>query len=166
MPLLAGLAALAAVVPPLYRAIVAVIVRGYFGELNKGNWQAVNDGLAAEFTYHFHGDHALGGTRRRRATMDAWWQRLFRILPDARWEVQDVLVAGPPWATRVSTHATIRGHLPEGTPYENAFKQRIVLRFGKVVSVETLEDSQRLERAMNALAAKGFEEAVAAPLVD
>jgi hypothetical protein len=66
----------------------------------------------------------------------------------------------------VATHATISGNLPDGAPYENTFKQRIVLSWGKVSSIETVEDTQKLDRAMRALAANGFEEAVAAPLND
>jgi ketosteroid isomerase-like protein len=159
-------AVLAALVPPLYRWAVARQVRRMFDALNRGDWSAVNDALASEFSYRFHGDTSIGGLRRRRATMEAWWARMFRILPEPRFEVLDVVVAGPPWATRVATHATIRGTLPDGTPYDNVFMQRVVARFGRLVRVETIEDTQRLDRAMTALAAAGFPEATAPPLED
>ncbi len=161
-----ALVLLAAVAPPLYRAVVAAQVRRLFGQLNRGNWHAVNDRLAGEFSYRFHGDTALGGVKRRRATMETWWRRVFAILPNARFEATDVLVAGPPWATRVAVDATISGDLADGTPYTNVFRQKIVLRLGRVVSIETVEDTQRLERALRALGAAGVPEALAAPLND
>ena len=156
----------AAVVPPLYRWAVARQVRAMFGELNRGNWAAVNAGLAPEFSYRFHGATSISGLRSTRPTMEAWWRRLFRILPSPWFEVLDVVVAGPPWATRVATHARISGDLADGTPYENVFMQRAVARFGKLVAIETIEDTQKLDRAMAALAANGFEEATAPPLED
>jgi ketosteroid isomerase-like protein len=156
----------AVVVPPLYRRAVAWQVRRLFGRLNQGDWGAVNAGLANDFVYRFHGETAIGGVRRTLPTMEAWWQRMFRILPAPRFEILDVMVTGPPWATRVATHGTIAGTLPDGTPYDNTFMQRATARFGKLVAIETLEDTQRLDRAMTALAATGFDEAVAAPLED
>ncbi|MEA2396528.1 MAG: hypothetical protein QOK25_84 [Thermoleophilaceae bacterium] len=161
-----ALVALLAIAPPLYRFVVAFQVRRLFGSLNRHDWQPVLEGLAPEFIYRFHGETSISGVRRRRETVDAWFQRVFRILPDARFELQDLMVAGPPWNTRVATHATISGNLPDGAPYENTFKQRIALSWGKVSSIETVEDTQKLDRAMRALAANGFEEAVAAPLND
>ena len=161
-----ALAALLALAPPLYRLAVGLQIRRVFAGLNRHEWRLVTEGLADEFTYHFHGDTSISGVRHKRETVDAWFERVFRIVPDAHFDIQDVMVAGPPWNTRVATHARISGHLADGAPYSNDFKQRVVIRFGKVSSIETVEDTQKLDRAMQALAASGFEEAVAAPLND
>jgi ketosteroid isomerase-like protein len=161
-----ALAVLAALAPPLYRLAVQVQLRRLFKALSRHDYEPILAGLADEFTYHFHGETAISGTRSRRETVGAWFERVFRIVPDARFDVQDLMVAGPPWNTRVATHVRISGNLADGTPYFNDFKQRIVIRFAKVTSIETIEDTQKLDRALQALGAKGFEEAVAAPLVD
>ena len=50
------------------------------------------DGLAPEFEYRFHGDHALGGRRTSRASMIRWWERATTLLPGARFDLQDILV--------------------------------------------------------------------------
>jgi ketosteroid isomerase-like protein len=161
-----ALVLLVALAPPLYRLGVGAQIRRLFASLNRHDWSPVTANLASEFTYEFHGDTAIGGVRRRRETVDAWFERVFRVLPDARFELRDVVVGGPPWNTRVAIHASIAGNLADGTPYSNVFQQRVVVRWAKVRSIETIEDTQKLDRAMRALAASGFEEAVAAPLVD
>jgi ketosteroid isomerase-like protein len=161
-----ALAVLLVLVPPLYRFAVGFQIRRIFRSLSRGDWQPVLDSLAPEFTYLFHGDTSISGLRRRRETVDAWFRRLYRILPSPRFEPEDIVVGGPPWNTRVAALATISGDLADGTPYRNTFMQRVTIRFGRVTAIETVEDTQRLERAMQALAATGFDEAVAPPLTD
>src|SRR4051794_11527327 len=85
----------------MYRMIVAHQVRKAWAHLQRGDWQFIVDQLAPGFTYRFVGDHAIGGTRTSKETMAAWFQRLFRLFPDLRFQLTDVLVAGWPWRTRV-----------------------------------------------------------------
>ncbi len=150
----------------MYRLIVAARIRQIFARLSAGDWETMVRSLAPGFTYRFYGDHALGGERRTLAAMQAWWRRVFRLLPGARFEPREVLVAGWPWSTRVATDVIVRATLPDGTPYENAFNQFVRLRWGRVTEVRTLEDTQKLERALRDLAAKGIREAEAPPILD
>lgn len=150
----------------MYATIVASTVRKLYARLNKGEWQPIIDGLAPTFLYRFLGDNAVAGTRTTRASMEAWWQRLFRLMPGAQFEVREVLVNGMPWNTRVAVHVAIHATLPNGQGYDNEFLQLMRLRWGKVTSVLTVEDTHRLSRALDELAAAGVIEAHAAPISD
>lgn len=87
----------------MYRLIVAARVRHIFTRLDAGDSETMLRSLAPAFVYRFYGDHALGGEWRTLAAVRAWWGRLFRLLPGARFEPRYVLVAGWPWSTRVAT---------------------------------------------------------------
>jgi ketosteroid isomerase-like protein len=146
--------------------IVARRIRQIFARINAGDWETMVRSLATDSTYRFYGDHALGGERKTHEAMRAWWQRVFRLLPGAKFKVRDVLVAGWPWHTRVATDLIVRCTLPDGTPYQNVVNQFVRLRWGRVVEIRTLEDTQKLERALRALAAYGIEEAEAHQITD
>jgi ketosteroid isomerase-like protein len=150
----------------MYRLIVAARIRGIFRRLNAGDAEAMIGSLAPRFTYRFYGDHALGGERTTRAAMRAWWGRVFRLLPGLRFEPRDVLVAGWPWSTRVAADVVVHVTLPDGTGYENVVNQFVKLSWGRVIEVRTLEDTQKLARALGGLAADGVEEAAAEPITD
>lgn len=150
----------------IYAGIVKKKVKETFDAINAGNYAVMIDGLADEFTYHFHGDHALGGFRNTRASMRAWWERIMKILPGAKFEVREVLVSGGPWRTRLAVTTSVQGDLPDGTVYSNMMIQLMTLRWGKVTEVETLENLQELERALRVSAAAGFYEAAAPPIID
>jgi ketosteroid isomerase-like protein len=141
-------------------------VRATFDRINEGDYLAMVDGLAPSFKYRFHGRHALGGRRTTRESMIRWWQRVLRLLPGARFDIQEVLVDGGPWRTRVAVRSLVAGELPGGARYENTVFQFLTLSWGRVVSVETIEDLQVLEAALRAVADAGEPEALAEPLTD
>ena len=84
----------------------------------------------------------------------------------AHFDVQDILVSGYPWRTRVAVLARVSGDLPGGERYQNTVFQFFTLVWGKVTSIETCEDVQILERALSIVADNGQEEALAEPLED
>lgn len=146
--------------------MVARQVRSVFDSINAGDPGPMLDGLARHFRYEFHGDHALGGVRTTRPAMHAWWDRVFRLIPGATFTVHDVLVRGGPRNTRIAVRSTVSGRLPDSTEYRNTVFQFMTLRWGKVVSVETCEDLQILQRALAVVAASGIREAAASPITD
>jgi len=154
----------------MYHAIVRRRVRQVFGRANGGDWEAIVSGLAPRFVYRFVGDTPLGGVRTTHASMRLWFERLYRMFPGATFAPQTVVVHGWPWQTTVMTYVTITATVPEPgggrRPYQNEFMQRMTLRWGRVTSVITLEDTQRLAAAMPVLAAAGVGEATAAPIDD
>lgn len=150
----------------LYAAIVRGKVRDTFERISRGDYATMVAGLDEPFEYRFHGEHALGGRRTSREAMTRWWQRVMRLLPGLRFEVLEVLVQGPPWRTRVAARLRITGSLPGGARYENLAFQFLTLRWGRVRSIETIEDLQRLVRALELVADAGLAEAAAEPVED
>lgn len=150
----------------MYKRIVRAKVRAVFERINAGDYMAMVDGLAPSFEYRFHGEHALGGRRTTHESMIRWWERVLDLLPGAQFSIRDVLVNGGPRRTRIAVRAWISGNLPDGTSYENTVFQFMTLAWGKVVSVETVEDLQVLERALAAVAEAGKTEAYAAPITN
>jgi ketosteroid isomerase-like protein len=155
----------------MYKAIVRAKLRRLFAGASRGNWQPIVDGLAEEFSYRFAGNTPLGGVRSTRASMQAWWTRLLHLFPGAQFSPQAILVEGPPWNTRVMTHMLFCAELPgvagaPPTPYRNEFMQLMHLRWGRITSIVTLEDTQRFVEVLPMLAAAGFKDATAAPITD
>jgi ketosteroid isomerase-like protein len=149
----------------MYRMFVARRVREAWRRLDQRDYRFALDGFAPRFTYRFAGDHAIGGVRVTRTAMEAWFERIFRLFPDIRFEVEDVLVRGWPWRTRavalVNVSATV-----DGTAYRNELAQSIDIRFGRIVRVNTLEDTQKLAGALRRLAELGVDEAAASAIED
>jgi ketosteroid isomerase-like protein len=150
----------------VYKRIVAAKVRGAFAQISAGNWEPMISSMAPEFTYRFYGDHAISGERHTCAALRMWWQRIFRILPDPRFEVQEVIVSGWPWNTRVAASVVVSAPLPDGSRYENIIHQFLHLRWARITEIRTLEDTVRLQRALDVVAASGNEEAHAPPITD
>jgi ketosteroid isomerase-like protein len=154
----------------IYRAVVRRQVRNLFAEANAGNWASIVDGLASTFSYRFVGDTPLGGTRTTHEAMRRWFERLYRLFPGSQFAPQRIVVEGPPWNTRIMTYVKIHGTAPqangESAPYENEFMQAMILRWGKITSVLTLEDTQRFANALPCLAAAGITDATASPITD
>lgn len=145
----------------VYKTIVERKVRSIFDQINQGNYEAMVEGLASEFDYLFLGDNPLGGRRRKPETVAEWWQRIFRLLPGAQFDVHEVIVQGLPHNTRIAVRSTI-----SDGDYCNDLMQFMTLRFGKVTRVITLEDTAKLATHLAALDPNEFPDAVAAPLVD
>ena len=155
----------------MYHAIVKRRVLGLFEQANRGNWQAIVDELAPTFSYRFVGDTPLGGTRTTHEAMQRWFERLYRLFPGAQFVPDTIVVNGPPWSTTIMTYMHIRGTAPLGpngelVPYENEFAQKTKLRWGRVVSITTLEDTQRFASILPALAAAGIADATKPPITD
>jgi ketosteroid isomerase-like protein len=149
----------------MYRSIVARRVRKAWAHLDRRDPGYVIDQLAPGFEHSFAGDHAMGGTRRSRESLAAWFERVFRLFPAVRFEVRDVLVRGMPWDTRAVALVHVRAGEVDGVPYENELAQTIHLRWGRIVRIHTLEDTQKLAGALARLHAAGEAEAVAEPIV-
>jgi ketosteroid isomerase-like protein len=150
----------------MYHRIVATKVRSTFAAINAGDWEPMISGMAPTFTYRFYGDHALGGERHTAAALRMWWHRLDDLLPGIIFQVDDVLVAGWPWATRIATLIRVDVGLADGSRYQNVVMQFLSMRWGKITEVRTLEDTLLLKEALDRLAAQGNIQAQAPPITD
>jgi ketosteroid isomerase-like protein len=153
----------------MYRHIVRKRVLHLFAEANRGNWRAIVDELDSPFSYRFAGETPLGGTRISKPAMIAWFERLYRLFPGSQFDPRDVVVEGPPWRTRVMTYVRITGTRPadgggQPIPYDNEFMQLMTIRWGRIASVLTIEDTQKFVGILPALSAAGFADARAEPI--
>lgn len=148
----------------MYTALIRSRIRSIFCSLNEGDYQPMLDSLAPDFEYIFHGDHALGGRRTTLSEVEAWWQRVFRLLPGHHFAIEQILVDGPPWKTGVAIRGRIAGDLPGGEPYENILFQFMRIRWGRVTRIETLENLHTLDKALEHMHAAGNPEATADPI--
>jgi ketosteroid isomerase-like protein len=149
----------------MYRRIVEARVRKAWRHLASGNYDYVLDQFAPEFEYSFAGEHALGGTRHSREAMTGWFERLFELFPGIRFEVADVLVKGWPWGTKVVVLVDVATDVA-GEPYRNEVAQTLELRWGRITKIRTLEDTQKLARALDRLSEAGVPAASLAAIQD
>jgi ketosteroid isomerase-like protein len=149
----------------MLHAMVARKLRRVFEALNRGDTQPMLDALAPRFVYRFEGDSAIGGVRRSRESMQRWWARMFRLFPGLQFELRTLHVSGWPWRMRV--HSVLEFSVPHEGPqrYRNVVMQHMELHWDRVVSVHTLEDTQRCARYL-AWRAQAVPEAQAPAITD
>ena len=78
--------------------------------------------------------------------------------------VREIVMQGPPWHTRIFTQLEFHLRVPGGQTYTNVVMQRMVMRWGRVTEVHTLEDTQLCTRLLAWQASRGQAEALAAPI--
>src|SRR5256885_752956 len=71
-------------------------------------WFGVVARFAEDVHFRFGGEHGLAIDCRDRDEAERWFARLFARFSDLRFEVEDVIVAGPPWDIRICTRYTTR----------------------------------------------------------
>jgi ketosteroid isomerase-like protein len=150
----------------MYHRFVAYKVRATFAQISTGNWHPMLTGMAPSFSYRFYGSSALAGERHTLEGLRCWWERCFRLLPKPEFQIEEVIVAGGPWATRIATRVRINAALADGSSYENIFMQNMSMRWGRITEIHTLEDTATLQEALDRLATAGIDEARADPIAD
>lgn len=148
----------------MYRRFVERRVRETFRQLGEGDWATAVAQLPAELEHVFAGEHALGGVRRTPEGVGRWFERLYAIFPDLRFEVRRVLVRGWPWDTHVAVEWVDRATPPDGIPYVNAGTHVLRLRRGRIVSLHAYCDTQKVAAVCDRRAARGMAEAGAPPI--
>lgn len=147
----------------MYKTIVSRKSAGVFAALNRQDAGPLLAGLGEPVHHVMYGQHALGGERHTRETVARWYERLFRLLPDLRFDLGSTLVSGPPWRTTVAVEWQDQAL---GGTYRNRGVNVIELRWGRVQAIRIHCDTQQIATALTAQAEHGVAEAAAAPLVD
>lgn len=150
----------------MYHRIVANKVRSAFDQISAGHWEPMITGMTTAFSYRFYGEHALSGERHTIAGLRRWWERSVRLFPNPTFDIQEVVVAGTPWSTRIATRVRIHATLPDGSIYDNVFMQNMRMSWGRITEIHTLEDNVVLENALGRIASTGVAEALAEPITD
>ncbi|TPW12667.1 MAG: hypothetical protein FD127_2507 [Acidimicrobiaceae bacterium] len=140
----------------------AIYERG-FRALERGDLDSLLKQFDERCTMTFVGDTSLGAGALTGPDLRRWFERFGRLLPNPRFEIQRLLVSGPPWRQRLAAHVRIHSTI-NGEPYENQFAHFLVIRWGRVLEDFVLEDTQRWERACKRLVENGVAEAAEPPL--
>lgn len=144
----------------MYHAVVQRKVETLFAAISAGDAQPVLDGLAPRFEHFFLGDHALGGRRTTLAATQAWYERLYRLLPDISFELRAIRIAGPPWNTLVSIdwlESNSAGGVRTHTPGVHVVR----LAWGSMTYLGIYPDTTGLAATLERLHAAGVAEAKA-----
>jgi ketosteroid isomerase-like protein len=140
----------------VYKAAVRAVVRHGIGRLNEGDPTFLLRLAAPDVEIAFPGDNSWSSMfrpvhkgRHRHAThrgideCRAFAERF--VERGLRFEIEDILVNGGPWRTRVAVRA--HDHLAgaEGDEYANRVVALLEMRWGKLVSWEDYEDTERIK---------------------
>lgn len=148
----------------MYHAIVERKLRAAFADLNAGRYENIPAQFAAAHRHCMLGQHALGGERRELAATARWYERLQRLLPGLRFEIDGVWVSGWPWRTRAVVAWRDSFALPGGRQGHNRGMHEFELRWGRVSALTVHCDTARLSAYLTEIAAAGQPEALAAPI--
>jgi ketosteroid isomerase-like protein len=139
----------------MYKATVRRMIRRSIRALNAGDYGPTLAVFAEDATLTFPGDNswsrqfrvpepgrAAYPTHRGRAEIEAFLRRY--VDHGIQMEVDDILVNGPPWDTRVAVR--VRDWIPtdEGDAYANRAVLMARLSWGKIREQEDYEDSERV----------------------
>ena len=149
----------------MYHAIMRSKVRGVFEALSRGDYQPVLASLAPQFEHWFVGTHALAGLRTSLSVTKAWYERLYRIFPDLRFDLNRVVSQGTPWDTTVTIEWTDHFTLRTGEKRSNCGVHIIRFRWTKAVSVRIYCDTALLIENLALQSQHGVEEAKLLPLI-
>jgi ketosteroid isomerase-like protein len=124
------------------------MIRRNFERLNRRDVDAVLGRFVEDVHFRFGGDHPLGADLRGRDAVRAWFARTFELIPDLRFEVEEVMVAGAPWRMRVVTRYTARGTGRDGRRFAYTGVQFLGLRWGSVTEDLLYPDTQVVAAAL------------------
>lgn len=148
----------------MHRHTTRRVVRRLFANLDAGDIDALLARCHPQITHAFAGTHALGGTRHGTPACRAWFERLERLFPTLRFDVDNVAVDGPPWNTTAVVRWRDHGVRVDGADYDNRGVHVVRIRWGQATSIDAHLDTARLARALAEMGNQGIDEAVAAPL--
>jgi ketosteroid isomerase-like protein len=150
----------------MYHAVVRRRLKQLFDAVNHGDAEPVLRQFAGRFEHSFLGDTALGGSRRTLATTRRWYERLYRLLPDIRFDLGKIAVSGGPWNTIavIAWEETNSG--TDNVRSSNRGIHVVHLRWGRATRLIICPDTAGLKGTLDRLYAAGNLEALAAPIVD
>lgn len=140
----------------MYHAIVRATVRRLWRRVGVGEYTAAVDMAVPDLHFRFIGDTPLGAELTTAAEFGTWFAAVFERFPGVAITLQRVASTGWPWRTSVAVQLAVRATLADGSAYRNTATQWVVLRWGRMVSIEVLEDTVAVDRACRIQAEAGI----------
>ena len=122
----------------MYRWVVARLTRWAVLELVRGGSRLPLRLMAPDIRFKFPGTSSFAADTATSAELTAWIDRFAALRPN--YEILDILVAGPPWNTRVAVR--LRDRI--GDDYTNDGVQYLKMRWGKMIHDEVFLDTERI----------------------
>lgn len=148
----------------MYHSIVRRKVIALFDAVSRDDAEPVLQAFAPQFEHRFPGDHALGGARTSLAATRRWYERLYRLLPDIRFDVTNVWVSGTPWNTLVIAEWDETNSGTDGVRTTNHGIHALQLKWGRVTQLFIYPDTVGLKETLDRLSKAGNAEASASPI--
>lgn len=150
----------------MYHSIVKRNLINSFEALNRGDYEVITKQFPEDGVSHwFSGEnHPLSGLRRTKPSILKWYERLERLMPDLKFEIEKIAISGWPWHTIAMLEWTDYLTDREGKAYSNRGVHVITISWGKVVSLEVFCDVEYLQGYFKALRDQGVEEAFEPPI--
>ncbi|GFZ45484.1 hypothetical protein JCM24511_03210 [Saitozyma sp. JCM 24511] len=139
-------------------------VRNSYVALNAKQFDVILANWVEDGVQRCTGRHALGGERKGKHAISAWLQRAGRLMPNWRFDVENVWVTGTPDKADVLVRWTLTDLDPVGNPWHAHGMSYARFVNGKIVEQDLCLDSQAVAEAFAAKAKAGLEEAAAAPI--
>lgn len=149
----------------MYHAIVRRRIQRLFDAVNRGDAELVLRAFAPRFEHAFLGDHALGGSRQTLSATRRWYERLYRLFPDIRFDLRGVAVSGGPWNTIVVVEWDETNSGTDNVRTTNCGFHIVELRWGRATRLIICPDTIGLKATLDRLNNAGNTEALAAPIV-
>ncbi|HCR72831.1 MAG TPA: hypothetical protein DIW23_15410 [Anaerolineae bacterium] len=149
----------------MYHAIMRSKIKDVFASLSQADYTPVLSSLAPNFEHWFIGNHALSGLRTSMLVTRAWYERLYKILPDLRFELTNIIVQGTPWDTTVTIEWKDFFTLRNGKQASNCGVHIIHFKWARADSIRIYCDTKLLIEYLEIQSAHGVEEASKLPLV-
>ncbi|MGE0729220.1 MAG: nuclear transport factor 2 family protein [Acidimicrobiia bacterium] len=139
----------------MYKAAVRALVRQGIGRLNRGDPSFLLRLAAPDAELAFPGDNSWStmfrpreSGRHRHVTHRGIEEcRAFAdrfVAEGIRFEIEDILVNGGPWNTRVAVRAHDYIEGSDGDSYNNRVVAFLTIRWGRLVAWEDYEDTERV----------------------
>jgi len=122
----------------MYHWIVQRVARWGVLQMVDGNTAVLSRMADDNVRFRFPGHSSFAADVRGKAAVEAWLSRFRELRPS--YEVEDVLVAGPPWNTRVGVR--IRDRI--GDDYSNEGMHYMRMRWGKIVLDQLYLDTEAI----------------------
>ncbi|MCM2579768.1 nuclear transport factor 2 family protein [Streptomyces meridianus] len=143
-----------AMLPSFYEAVVGAVVRHNARRLRDGDIGPQMRGYADDVRLVFPGRSSWSGEFRGKQEVGRWLQRF--VDAGLVIDFEDVLVSGPPWATRIALRFSDWCEDEWGqVVYTNRGTIHGRMRWGRLTSYEVFEDTVRGEEFDAHLAAQG-----------
>ncbi len=127
---------------PLYAAAVRWMLRRNIRALGRGDMGPLLSSYAEDVHFVFPGENSWKADLHGKDEVARWVERFVRV--GLRLEPEEILVAGPPWNTRMALRFTDHLTLPDGTVvYENQGAMLGTIAWGRLTAYEVHEDTEK-----------------------